>query len=215
MHISSKTPTAGIILAAGMSSRFGKPKQLAELQEKPLLEWVLDACIGSKLERIFLILGYKHEKILDTLSHKICHPAIETVINPEYSKGQSTSTKTGIKAIKNRYPAAMFLLGDQPLVDSETINFLLERFWISSKNICVPYHNKKRGTPTIFGNKYYDQILRIEGDVGARHLIEYNDDDVLKIELKDSSIFFDIDTNEDLQKIKTLLSPTTTNQKTS
>ena len=74
-----KTPTAGIILAAGTSSRFGKLKQLQMVDGKSLLEWTLDACLGSQLERIFVVLGFRREKIIQALSRKFRDPRITVV----------------------------------------------------------------------------------------------------------------------------------------
>ena len=68
--MSRKKSTAGIILAAGMSSRFGPPKQLLKLAGKCLLEWVIDASLKSQLGRVYIVLGYKHQVILETLGEK-------------------------------------------------------------------------------------------------------------------------------------------------
>ena len=125
-------PTAGIILAAGASTRFGEPKQLLRLKDKCLLEWVVDAALKSELNRIVLVLGYAHQKILQSLEEKIKHSKLLVAINPHYEKGQSLSLQTGLLKIKNDYPAVMFLLGDQPMLNTATINVLLERFWLQS-----------------------------------------------------------------------------------
>lgn len=200
-----KKPTAGIILAAGMSSRFGRPKQLAELGEKPVIEWVLDACLDSQLESIFLVLGYKHREILKALSKKISHPRLNIIVNRNYKKGQSTSLQAGIRKIRDAFPSAMFILGDQPFIDAATINFLLKKFRASEKNICVPIYIKKRGNPPIFSKRFYDQMYGIKGDVGARQIIGNNPDQVLRVEVKRASFFHDIDTQKDLEQMRTLI----------
>jgi molybdenum cofactor cytidylyltransferase len=195
-----KKLTAGIILAAGMSKRFGRTKQLLNFGDKALLTWVVDACLNSQLDRIWLIIGYNHGKILDALSGELSHPRLKIVINSDYSKGQSTSLHAGIGAVQGNYPSVMFILGDQPMIDSETIDHLLECYWASEKNICVPFYKKQRGNPTIFGSMFYDDICRIEGDTGARKIIENNSEQVLKIALPEASFFHDIDTEKDLEK---------------
>jgi len=197
----NKTPTAGIVLAAGTSSRFGKIKQLQTIKGKPLIEWVLDACLGSQLERVFLVLGYKHKEILRVLAGKIRHTGLDIVINPDYGKGQSTSLRAGIKAVKDDFPSAMFVLGDQPLIDAQTLNLLIKRFRSSEKNICVPFYDDKRGNPVIFSNKYYAGISGIQGDEGARRIIDNNPDQVLRVVLSRPSFFYDVDIPEDLEQI--------------
>jgi molybdenum cofactor cytidylyltransferase len=200
-----RNPTAGIILAAGASTRFGRPKQLLRLKDKYLLEWVLDAALNSMLSRIVLVIGYAHQKILKALEEKLPHAKLQIEINPHYQKGQSQSLQVGLSKVMNTYPAAMFLLADQPLVDAATINYLLDNFWSADKDICVPTIGGKRGNPTIFRKNFYSKIMNIMGDIGARRIIGAHPARVLEIEIENPHFFFDIDTPEDMERIKALI----------
>jgi len=197
-----ENPTAGIILAAGASTRFGEPKQLLRLKDKCLLEWVLDAALNSELNRIVLVLGYAHQKILQALGEKSQHSKLLVVTNPQYLKGQSLSLHIGLSKVKDDYPAVMFLLGDQPMLNSATINILLERFWAAEKDVCVPFYRGKRKTPVIFGRRFYTRLMGIKGDRGARQLIDKNPDRVLTVELDNPLCFYDIDTQQDFEDLK-------------
>ena len=195
-------PTAGIILAAGAATRFGQPKQLLRLKDKYLIEWVLDAAINSRLGRIVLVLGHAHQKILQALGKKVQHSKLHVEVNPNYKKGQSDSLRVGLATVKNDFPAVIFLLGDQPMLDSATINTLLEKFWSADKNICIPTCRGVRKTPAIFSRRFYSQLMDIKGDIGARQLIDANPNQVLPIEIDDPLCFFDIDTEQDFAKLK-------------
>jgi molybdenum cofactor cytidylyltransferase len=195
-------PTAGIILAAGASTRFGRPKQLLRLNDKYLIEWVLDAALNAKLNRIILVLGHSHQKIQQTLSLKLRHPKLQIEINPHPEKGQSCSLQQGLSRVRDTFPAAMFLLADQPFVDAATLNFLLEQFWSGDKDICVPTFAGKKRNPCIFRKNFYPQIMDIIGDTGARQIIKANPENVLEVDIKNPRFFLDVDTPEDLEKIK-------------
>jgi molybdenum cofactor cytidylyltransferase len=195
-------PTAGIILAAGASTRYGEPKQLLRLKDKCILEWVLDAALNSALNSVVLVLGYAHQKILQALGEKSQHSRLLVAINSQYKKGQSISLRIGLAKVKDEYPAVMFLLGDQPMLNAAAINILLERFWADDKDICVPIYRGKRKTPVIFRRRFYNQLMEIKGDTGARHLIDDNPDRVLAVEMDNPICFFDIDTRQDFEHLK-------------
>ena len=194
--------TAGIILAAGMSQRFGRPKQLLKLKNKHLLEYALDAALASHLAKVVLVLGHEHEKILRTLGVKTNLPRLEIVINHRYQKGQSQSLQAGLRIVHKAYHSAMFLLGDQPRVQSSTIDELLARFRDSEKNICVPVHRGMRGNPALFSRAMYCRLMAINGDFGARNIIRENSEQVLFVEVDDPAEFTDIDTHGDIAKIQ-------------
>ena len=197
--------TAGIILAAGMSVRFGRPKQLLYLGNKYLLEWVLDAALASLLTKVVLVLGYEHQKILLALRSKINLPRVQIEINPRYRQGQSRSLQAGLSAVHNEFHSVMFLLGDQPLLQPATIDYLLENFWKSEKDICVPVYRGKRGNPTIFSRALYGKLKAIEGDIGARDIILESPAKVLSVEVDDQLGFADIDSQEDFARLQNLL----------
>lgn len=200
-----KKQTAGIILAAGRSSRFGPPKQLLELRGKYLLEHALSAALESRLNHVVLVLGHLHQKILRKLGDCFRESHLQVVVNHRYHEGQSRSIQAGLLKIRKTYPAVMFLLGDQPMLDSSTINYMLDRFHSSDKDICVPVCRGKRGNPTIFNSAMYEQLLAIEGDIGARDIIKANPERVLRIEIENSLCFFDIDSQKDFEQLQVLL----------
>lgn len=200
-----KQHTAGIILAAGMSARYGQPKQLLHLGNRYLLEWVLDAALASRLARVVLVLGHAHQKLLRALQSKISLPRLQTEIASQYRQGQSRSLQAGLSAVQNEFHSVMFLLGDQPLLQSATIDYLLEKFWESEKDICVPVCRGKRGTPTIFSRSLYGRLAAIEGDIGARDIISENPARVRFVEIHDELGFADIDSPEDFARLQSLL----------
>ena len=139
--------TAGIILAAGVSARFGRPKQLLRLKNKYLIEWVLDAALASNLQKVVVVLGYEYQRILQALGTKTSHPQLQVLINHRYREGQSRSLQAGLLAVRKSFSSVMFLLGDQPMLLPDTIDQMLYKFWHSKMDICVPVYNGKRGNP--------------------------------------------------------------------
>ena len=202
---SCKEPTAGIVLAAGMSTRLGKPKHLVKVGGKTLLARVVAAALESKLSELILVLGDEAERVLAALGPLGRHELLRIVVNDRYESGMAGSLQVGLSAVKEQYPAVMFLLGDQPLIKGETINLLLSHFWSTSKDICVPVQDGKQGNPVCFRRRFYDQILGVQGDTGAREIILRYPEDVLRVEIDCPSCFLDIDCAEDLERLLTFL----------
>ena len=170
-----------------------------------MIEWVLEAALGSRLEQIILVLGHDHQRIIKALGKQLRHPRLLVSVNHQYKQGQSGSLKYGFSELPKKFPSVMFLLGDQPMIDTETIDFLLHKFWRSDKDICVPVYQGKRGNPAIFSRKFYKHFLNIKGDIGARQIIKTNPDRVLEVEVKNLLCFIDIDTEKDFEKLQSQL----------
>ncbi|GAA0121811.1 molybdenum cofactor cytidylyltransferase [Clostridium faecium] len=183
-----------VIMASGYSTRMGKNKLLLPFRDRPIIEHVIDAVKKCTFNEIILV--GKDSKILDIGKSK----NILTVLNTESYKGQSQSIKLGIL---NTSPADgyMFFTADQPLIDSYTINLLLDTFAKNKNSIIVPRYTNKSGSPTIFSVKFKEQLLDLQGDIGGRSIIHNNSNKVLFVDLKSNYPLLDVDTIKDYENI--------------
>jgi molybdenum cofactor cytidylyltransferase len=181
---------SAILLAAGKSSRMGKLKQLMPLGDSTILEQTLCNLLGSKLSEVIVVLGHKAEEITKRLSGR----PIKIVVNPLYRKGMGTSIAAGLKFVDSQAQAVMLALGDQPYVDSSTIDRLIDAFSRKKKGIAIPTYKGRRGHPLIFAKKYQALLSRLKGDVGGREIIRENPKDVLEVPVNCEGIIIDIDT---------------------
>ena len=197
----SKHPTAGIILAAGTSSRFNGLKALATIGNRTILSMVVDAALASTLDRIVLVLGHESDTIIETLGSLLEHQKLETIVNPDYREGMSASLKFGLNAAMDRYPSIMILLGDQPLIGAQTINRMIEAFRTSAEPICQAVNEGRKGHPVCFAKPFYSALLEIIGDQGARRIIKNHADQIHFLEVQEPTAFEDIDDRRDLERI--------------
>ena len=188
---------AGVILAAGSASRMGKTKQLMPFGKTTLLGQVIENAKGSKLHEIIIVLGHKADEIRQTLDLS----NTKIIINKEYSKGQSTSLIKGLENVSSLCDAAMFLLGDQPLVSAAIINQLINAFETSDVPIIIPYCNNKRGNPVIIARLLFHRLKSLSADVGARALFDEFKKSIFKVQIPDNAILVDVDTMDDYEKL--------------
>jgi molybdenum cofactor cytidylyltransferase len=193
-----KSPTAGIVLAAGMSARFRPLKPLFKVGNGTILSMVIDAAVKSDLDRIVLVLGYQSDEIIADIVHQFHDPRLRTVINPRYRDGMSSSIQRGLLEIMDEFQSVMIIMGDHPLLESDTINILLDRFRTSDRDICVPVCRGTRGLPVCFGKRFFPDIMDITGDIGAREIIQKKPEHVLTVELENPDCFLDVDNKSDV-----------------
>lgn len=186
----------GIIMASGFSKRMEQEKLLLKVNGIPVIERVIKSILSSNVDNAILVCRK------DVIKDIGVRYKIETVFNSEANKGQSQSIKLGVKASKSSTKGYMFFVGDQPFLNAETINTLIDKFNRSGHEIIVPFFNGKRGTPVIFSSVYKAHLLKLEGDMGGRKIIQDKWEKVGFVNIKDEHIGFDIDTAEEYNMVK-------------
>ena len=197
--------TAGLILAAGESSRFGELKQLASVAGEPLLARVVRAALSSALDKTVLVLGFCAEIIFQQLGSTLDDPALSVVTNTAYKKGMATSIRVGLAQIDQSFDSAMIILGDFPLLNPQIINQVLEAYRTSGKGICLPVRDDRWGHPICISRRFFDSLMRVEGDTGAREIIKSNWSEVYPFRIPENGCFFDVDTQQDMERLKRIV----------
>ena len=186
---------SAILLAAGQSKRMGALKQLMPFGQSTIVEQAVGNLLGSAVVEVIVVVGYKAEDVIKAIAAK----PIRMVINPDYEQGMSTSIIAGLNLVHGGVQGVMLAMGDQPLVNSKTINGLIDEFCNHDKGIAVPTYQGRRGHPIIFAIKYKEQLLKLKGDVGGRQIMKDHPDDVLEVAVDSESIVADFDTTDDYQ----------------
>jgi len=181
---------SAILLAAGESKRMGQPKQLMPFGESTILEQAIDNLLNSTVSETIVVLGHRAEEVMNVVTSK----PVKIVINPDYQQGMSTSIIAGLDLVDSGTRAVMIALGDQPFVDSQTINSIIEVFMSSNKGIAIPVYQGRRGHPVIFSIRYKGELLKLRGDIGGREIIDQRPDDVLEVAVSSKGVSVDIDT---------------------
>lgn len=194
----------GIVLAAGMSSRFNGVKQLADIGGKSLLYHITKHALDSILGSVTVVLGHESDNIEKSLGDLIENERLSIVKNENYHLGLSTSLITGINYTKDNSDAVMIILGDQPNITTEILNKLITAYGNSNAKLCVPLikteQNTRLGNPVIFNQRLFPELFEINGDVGAREVVIRNLGYARKVDLDDEKSQFQINTPEDLKK---------------
>ena len=184
---------SAILLAAGEGKRMGRPKLLMPFGRYTVLEQTIDNLLSSNVDEVVVVLGARAGEI----KHVIADRPVKVMINPDYHRGMSTSLIAGLKQVDGKAQKVMVALADQPLIDGETYNRLIEASLGCDKGIVVPTYQTKRGNPVIFSIKYKNELLGLEGDVGGREILKKHPDDIFEVAVDSESVNIDINTLDD------------------
>jgi molybdenum cofactor cytidylyltransferase len=127
---------------------------------------------------------------------------VTLVVNPDYPTGLASSLKAGIRAVPAGCDGALVLLGDMPGIATEHVDRLVDAFAEASDAIVVPVHEGRQGNPVLWPRRLFPELLQLEGDAGAKRLIAAHGEDVREVELGTTGIFADVDTPEELARIR-------------
>ncbi len=183
-----------IVLAAGQSHRMGNEnKLLMEIDNRPMIEHVIKTLNKTCLEEIIVVTGFESEKIKNVLNSY----DVRFIDNTDYEQGLSTSLVAGLRSVDKMTDAIIICLGDMPMITSTGIKHMINEFNPDAgREICVPTFQGKRGNPILWSRRFINEMLQLEGDVGAKHLLFSYDDVVHEVSMQDSGILIDFDTQE-------------------
>ena len=188
---------AAVILAAGRSTRMGGPnKLLAELGGKPLVRIVTEQALASKARGVIVVTGHQADEVRKAL-HGL---KVSFAHNPDFAEGLAGSVKAGIAAVPENADGAVICLGDMPLIDAHLIDRLVEAFAPDRGNlIVVPVSDSRRGNPVLWSRRFFNELMTLDGDIGARHLIAKHSEAVAEVPVEGYGAFLDIDTPQALE----------------
>lgn len=198
MAISGNNHIAGsvgiILLAAGASSRLGKPKQLLLYKGKTLLQHSIQVAIDTGANPIVMVLGANAAILMKQVKNE----KIQVAINQQWKEGMAASIRCGLEKLLEIAPgvkAAIIMVCDQPFVTAELLTGLAAKYLETGKPIIASRYEKNMGTPAVFDKTIFAALMALKGDTGAKRIMQENPDWVGAVDFPMGSI--DIDTEQD------------------
>lgn len=198
------TRIAGLVLAAGSSSRMGpeRNKLVEEIAGRALVAGPVDALLAAGIEPVVVITGFEADRVRSTLGARCCR----FVHHDAWSEGMGSSLARGAREILELAPppaAVLVCVGDLPGLRAQHVERVVEAARgatgaIDPARIVIPTHRGQRGHPVLFGALHFSALARLTGDRGARSILEANEANVCTVELDDDAILRDIDTPAEL-----------------
>ncbi len=185
---------AGIVLAAGRSTRMGgRNKLLMAIDGRPLIEHALAALSDAGVAETVVVTGFEQERVRAALGRfdaRVVH-------NPGFADGLSTSLAAGVAALSDDIDGALVVLADMPRVGAADLDRLIAAFDpVEGRAICVPVFDGKRGNPVLWSRRFFAEMTALKGDVGAKHLIGEHEEFVCEVEMPGDGVLVDIDSPE-------------------
>ncbi|MBI3667221.1 MAG: nucleotidyltransferase family protein [Acidobacteria bacterium] len=188
---------AGIILAAGESSRMGRDKALLDYGGATFLEHLIRLFL-PRVSPVVVVLGHHAAEIRGALAPR---PGLQVVINKGYQAGQLSSLQTGIRALPAASPAALVTLVDHQSVAAATIDAMLDRFRSAAPALVIPRCQGRRGHPVLFSRRLLDEILALPPSASAKQVVHAHQQDTSYLDVNDPGVWRDIDSPADYKTL--------------
>lgn len=189
---------AVLILAAGAASRMNQAKMLLPFASTSILSHILGEVKAVKPDCICLLTGYYHKEITDSVDTS----QLFVVHNEHWKEGMASSIRAGMRALIKKYPglsSVMIIVSDQPHLSRKVLNEMMAAQAQTQKGIIAARYGKVTGTPVLFDKKYFNQLLALDGDAGAKSVLQQHKTDMATVMFPLGAI--DIDTAEDYEKL--------------
>ena len=197
----ARGPVLGVVLAAGGSTRMGRPKQLAELDGRPLLAHVLATATRAPMDRVLVALGGAADQVLE----RVDLGGAEPVVVEGWAAGMGHVLARVLAGEAGDWGAVVVLLGDQPLVGGRAVARVVEAWRSGAGPVVTATYGGRPGHPKLFDRRLLPDLLRLTGDTGARDLVAAHPEWVHQVEAGDLGSDADVDVEADLERVGHML----------
>ena len=198
--VDRRDSVAGVVLAAGTSSRMGRNKLLLDLGGRTVLRRAVSTAVEAGLEPVLVVLGHERERALGELQGL---PA-EVVFNAGYAEGIHSSVRTGIGAVPARCSAAVVLLADMPLVDAGMIRTLVDRYRAERARLVVSEYEGVDAPPILYDRELFPELRELEGEGCGKRVVRRHTAEAIRVRWPARALT-DLDFPDDLERVRTEL----------
>lgn len=186
-----------VILAAGASTRMGRPKMLLPFGDTTVIETVTNSVTAARVSHTVIVLGYDWQRIYTHVEHL---PA-EVIVNPRPDLGMSSSAQWAVAQMNQQVDGILFVLGDQPFIPTVVHDAVIDAFMYHPDSIIVPTFGGKRGHPVLFSARFREEILALPTDKGLNSLLHQHPEVVHEVPVDTDTILLQMNTPEEYQQM--------------
>jgi len=187
-----------IVLAAGLSTRMGRPKQLLPFGEHTVIAQVVAVLQESGLDEIVVVTGHEHRAIEAELADR----PVRCAFNPDFARGEMiSSVQVGLRAASPEARAALIALGDQPQIEPQVVQRLIAAYRETGARLVVPTHGGRRGHPIVMDRSLWPEVLTLSWNDNLRTVVHVHSDEILHVPVETATVLRDLDTLEDYKEL--------------
>jgi molybdenum cofactor cytidylyltransferase len=188
---------AGVLLAAGLSTRMGRNKLFLEIGGQSVLGRALAVALAARLDPLLVVVGHEADRVRAALSGTRALP----VVNPDYARGLNTSLRTGIAALPEGTEAAVVMLADMPLVDAAMIDTLVARWRAAGAPLAVSRYGEVVAPPIVYGAALFPELRVLEGEGCGKAVIKRHRGEEIAVDWPAERLT-DLDVPDDVARVR-------------
>jgi molybdenum cofactor cytidylyltransferase len=191
---------AGVVLAAGSSTRMGRNKLLLDLDGEPLVRRAVRAALEAGLGHVLAVLGHEAERVGEALAGLSCH----TVVNPEHAGGVRLSLQAGIREVPPVAAAAVVILADMPFVTADMIRAVADRYREGGAPLVVSEYGEVNAPPTLYDRALFPELLTMTGEGCGKQVVRHHKHEAAVVRWPEVALS-DVDVPEDYERVRAQL----------
>jgi molybdenum cofactor cytidylyltransferase len=188
---------SAVLLAAGESRRMGDFKQLLRLGDKSFVEHCVDNLLASRVGEVIVVTGHRQSEVQSAIVDR----GVIFAYNSEYQSGMTSSIKCGMRAVSKSSNACILALVDQPWIDPNVINRIIETYEKTQPLIVIPTYQGKNGHPILLDLTLKKEILSIDSSQSLREVVHAHQGETARVEVSDQRVLEDCDSAEDYERM--------------